>query len=210
MRLFCGIEIPEKIKSSLRTLTGRLRPLAKLSWSPIENLHVTTKFIGEWPEQRLDEMKRALRAVKRPGEIEIRVRGLGWFPNERNPRVFWAGIESSERLQELAEDTGRATAKLGVASEAGTGPGRPSIQGGTHPSPAARGSVVPASSLIEREFHPHLTLARRRDPVPIEQLRKEVADLADSDFGSFRAGSFFLYLSKGGRYTKLEEFSLSV
>lgn len=177
MRLFCGIEIPERIKSSLRALTGKLRPLAKLSWSPIENLHVTTKFIGEWPEERLDEMKRALRTVKPPGEIEIGVRGLGWFPNERNPRVFWAGIESSDRLQELAKETDRAAAKLGVVSE-------------------------------EREFHPHLTLARRREPVPIEQLRKAVTELLSEDFGSFRAEAFFLYLSKAGRYTQLEEFSL--
>lgn len=178
MRLFCGIEIPEAIKDHLRALINRLRPLAKLSWSPIENLHVTTKFIGEWPEDRLDQMKRALRTIKPPGEIEIGVRGLGWFPNERNPRVFWAGIEASSGLQDLARDTDRATAELGVVSE-------------------------------EREFHPHLTLARRRDPVPIEQLRKEAAGLAGSDFGSFRAPAFFLYLSKAGRYTKLDQYSLA-
>ncbi len=182
MRLFCGIEIPEAIQARLRALTGRLKPLAKLSWSPVENLHVTTKFIGEWPEDRIEEMKRTLAAVPRPEPFEIAVRGLGWFPNERNPRVFWTGIEAGEGLRCLASDTEKGVAALGVPVE-------------------------------EREFHPHLTLARRRDPVPIEHLRKEVAsivndDAASTDFGHFRAGAFILYLSKGGRYTKLEEYPL--
>jgi 2'-5' RNA ligase len=177
MRLFCGIEIPDGIKAGLRALTEGLKPLAKLSWSPIENLHVTTKFIGEWPEARIEEVKRALARVRRPGAIEIGVRGLGWFPNERNPRVLWAGIEAGDELSRLARDTDHGVAGLGVASE-------------------------------EREFHPHLTLARRRDPVPIEGLRKEMAGKASSDFGSFRAEWFCLYLSKSGRYTKLEEFPL--
>jgi RNA 2',3'-cyclic 3'-phosphodiesterase len=192
MRLFCGIEIPDGIKAGLRALTEGLKPMAKLSWSPIENLHVTTKFIGEWPEERIEEMKRVLGRVRGPGAIEIGVRGLGWFPNERNPRVLWAGIEAGEELSGLARDTDRGVAELGMAAEAGTG----------------RSSVVPANPPIEREFHPHLTLARRRDPIPIERLRKEVARKASSDFGSFRAESFFLYLSKSGRYKKLGEFPL--
>ena len=49
MRLFTAIDIPEEIKTRLRLLVDRLRSTAKLSWSPVANLHVTTKFIGEWP-----------------------------------------------------------------------------------------------------------------------------------------------------------------
>jgi|HubBroStandDraft_1064217.scaffolds.fasta_scaffold440785_1 2'-5' RNA ligase len=178
MRLFCGIEIPDGIKAGLRALTEGLKPLAPLAWSPIENLHVTTKFIGEWPEERIEEVKRVLGRVRRPATVEIGVRGLGWFPNERNPRVLWAGIEAGDELSRLARDTERSVAELGVAAE-------------------------------EHEFHPHLTLARRRNPIPIDRLRKEVAGKASSDFGSFRAESFFLYLSKGGRYIKLEECPLA-
>ena len=178
MRLFCGIEIPAWVKAGLETLTNRLKPLAKLSWSPIENLHVTTKFIGEWPEDRLPEMKKALAAVSRPGPIDIAVRGLGFYPNERSPRVFWAGIEASPNLHSLARDTEAAVEALGVASE-------------------------------DRDYHPHLTLARRRNPVPVEKLRKEVSAAAQHDFGKFQAEAFFLYLSKAGRYTKLGEFPLA-
>lgn len=178
MRLFVAIEIPGEIKARLRALIDRLRPAAKLTWSPVENLHVTTKFIGEWPEPRLDGVKRALAAVPARGPIEIAVRGLGWFPNARNPRVFWAGIEATDALRRLAESTEKNLESLGVAVE-------------------------------KREFHPHLTLARRRDPVPIEKLRVEVESHAGDDFGAFTASSFFLYLSAGGRYTKLQEFALA-
>jgi 2'-5' RNA ligase len=177
MRLFCGIEIPAGIKASLGALTDRLRPLAKLAWSPTENLHVTTKFIGEWPEARVDGITRALAEIPRPRMIKISVRGLGWFPNDRNPRVLWAGIQSGEGLGSLAGETERRLAILGVPAE-------------------------------ERAFHPHLTLARRRDSVSIDGLRTEVAGIASTDFGTFHAESFFLYLSRAGRYTKLQEFSL--
>jgi len=177
MRLFCAIDLPAAIRSSLKTLIDRFRPLAKLSWSPAENLHVTTKFIGEWPEERLGEIESSLAAVHRPGAISIAVRGLGWFPNERNPRVFWAGIESGDELRRLAHDTEQALAVLGVPVE-------------------------------DRDFSPHLTLARRRTPVPVERLRNEVGEMHAREFGSFQAESFFLYLSRAGRYTKLQEYPL--
>ncbi len=177
MRLFCAIDLPAAIRSTLRTLIDRFRPLAKLSWSPAENLHVTTKFIGEWPEARLSEIERSLALVPKPGPVSIAVRGLGWFPNERNPRVFWAGIESGDDLRKLAHDTEQSLAALGVPVE-------------------------------DRDFHPHLTLARRRDPVPVERLRKEVDEVHAREFGAFQAESFFLYLSRAGKYTKLQEFPL--
>jgi RNA 2',3'-cyclic 3'-phosphodiesterase len=177
MRLFTAIDIPSQITDRLCALLERLRPLAKLSWSPPEHLHVTTKFIGEWAEPQLEEVNHALATVPRPEPFEIAVRGLGWFPNDRNPRVFWAGIESGAELRTLAHDTGQSLAAIGVPAE-------------------------------EREFHPHLTLARRRNPVPLDRLRQELAEIHSNDFGSFRAKSFFLYLSRSGKYTKLHEFSL--
>ena len=177
MRLFCAIDLPAAIRSSLRTLIDRFRPLAKLSWSPADNLHVTTKFIGEWPEERIGEIKDSLVTVPKPGPILIAIRGLGWFPNERNPRVFWAGIESGDELRRLAHDTEQALAALGVPVE-------------------------------DRDFSPHLTLARRRNPVPVERLRKEVVEVHAREFGAFQAESFFLYLSRAGKYTKLQEFPL--
>lgn len=164
----------------LCSLLKRLKPLAQLSWSRVENLHITTKFIGEWPEERLDDMKRALGATPVRGPIDIAVRGLGWFPNERRPRVFWAGIDGGEPLRALARATEHAVAELGVPAE-------------------------------ERAYSPHLTLARIKEAAPLDALRKALEALPSEcgfDFGSFRASSFFLYLSANGRYTRLARFRI--
>jgi 2'-5' RNA ligase len=117
MRLFTGIEIPDDIKNRLEVLMEHLRPNANLKWSPVYNLHITTKFIGEWPSERLDELKGLLRGIKTTGPIDIEIRGLGWFPNPHNPRVFWAGIKAAKELEQLAGATESALETLGIASE---------------------------------------------------------------------------------------------
>jgi 2'-5' RNA ligase len=148
--------------------------LAKLRWSAVENLHITTKFIGEWPEARIDEMKAALRGVNSQ-PITISVSGVGWYPDVRRPRVFWAGVVAGEPLAMMARATEQAVAKLGVAVE-------------------------------PRAYSPHLTLARVKEPVPLDDLRSV---LGSPDFGSFQASCFFLYLSANGKYSKLAEFPLN-
>lgn len=62
----------------------------------------------------------------------------------------------------------------------------------------------------ERAFAPHLTLARIKDPVPLEPLRKAIAQLESMEFGLFPADRFHLYRSQPGSagsiYTKLSEY----
>jgi 2'-5' RNA ligase len=116
MRLFTAIDLPEQVVQSLSDFLDRMRPLARIRWSPVANLHITTKFIGEWPEAKLTDMKRALSNVK-AAPCEIAIRGLGWFPHQKRPRVFWAGVDGGEPLRTLAHATEQAVAKLGVAVE---------------------------------------------------------------------------------------------
>ena len=117
MRLFTGIPLPADVVRRLDELTRRLKPLARIKWSPLANLHITTKFIGDWPANRLAELKGALADLPLPGEIRIAVRGLGWFPNERAPRVFWAGVEDPGGLSALARETEARLERLGIARE---------------------------------------------------------------------------------------------
>lgn len=116
MRLFVGLDLPEEIKVNLGSLIERLRKAAPIRWSPVGNLHITTKFIGEWPEERVGEMKQALAAVRGPA-MEIAIRGLGWFPNPHRPRVFWAAVRAAESLSALAAATETAAEGLGIAKE---------------------------------------------------------------------------------------------
>src|SRR5262249_38713819 len=129
MRLFTAIDLPEDVCQRLDGLIGRLRPLAPISWSKAANLHITTKFIGQWPEGSLPELRKALALVGQghalpwsghgpaPHTIPIRVRGLGFFPNAKSPRVFWAGVEAPPELAILARDIDSALAKLGIEPE---------------------------------------------------------------------------------------------
>ncbi len=179
MRLFTAIALPGEIREKLDSLVHDLRPTAKIKWSRAENLHVTTKFIGEWPAARLEELTAALRRLAPREPIAISVRGVGWFPNARAPRVFWAGVEAGPGLAALARDTDSELGRLGIERE-------------------------------RRKFSPHLTLARIRNPASLERLTRAVEALPASEFGSFTADRFHLYLSElrptGAVYTSLAEF----
>jgi 2'-5' RNA ligase len=116
MRLFTGLDLSAGVVRNLEGLLETLRPTAAINWSPPQNLHITTKFIGNWPDERMEELKRRLAELPSRAAIPVRVHGTGFFPNARSPRVFWCGIEAPG-LDVLAADTDRVTASLGIASE---------------------------------------------------------------------------------------------
>lgn len=182
MRLFTGIALPEPVIASLSVLLDRLRPLARIQWCNPSNLHITTKFIGEYHEDRLDTLKSALSNVPANGPIEIGISGFGWYPNPHSPRVFWCGVHAPQALTELASQIDSILEPLGIERE-------------------------------KRAYSPHLTLARIKTPdKQLVEVKRAVANLPSTDFGSFTAGSFHLYQSKthpsGSIYTKLADFSL--
>jgi len=117
MRLFTAIDLTPEVIANLESLLTRLQPTARMNWSPIENLHITTKFIGEWPEERLQDLTRALEALPARTAIPIAIEKLGFFPNPQAPRVFWAGVHAGEPLTQLARETEDALAALGIAKE---------------------------------------------------------------------------------------------
>ena len=114
MRLFTAIDLPADVLLRLERLLAALRSEALIKWSPLDNLHVTTKFIGEWPEKRLDELHAALAGVGPRETFSIELKDLGWFPNERSPRVLWAGVNGGRPLQELARATEERLTQLGI------------------------------------------------------------------------------------------------
>ena len=117
MRLFTAIDLPAEMLLRLERLLSALRPEALIKWSPLDNLHITTKFIGEWPEQRLDELHCALAGLTPREPFDLDIRDLGWFPNERSPRVLWAGAHASPALKQLMAETEERLLALGVPKE---------------------------------------------------------------------------------------------
>jgi len=117
MRLFTAIDLSPEVAGRLDALIAKLRPLARIRWSPAANLQITTKFIGHWPEERLPQLQAALAGIDRRAPIPIRIRGLGFYPNQKSPRVFWAGVEAPQELSTLARDIDSALTTLGVEPE---------------------------------------------------------------------------------------------
>jgi len=118
MRLFIAIEIPESIRSAFTSLLKDFRALApQLKWVRPENLHVTLKFLGETDPEKLGPLQSFLSDVRTAEPVHLEFRGLGVFPNEKRPRVFWAGMEASPNLKTLAADIDQAVHQLGFSLE---------------------------------------------------------------------------------------------
>lgn len=118
MRLFVAVDIPDDVLRSVAALAAKLRPLSKQArWLRIEGAHVTLKFIGEVLPAQSERIKAALATVHISAPVEIRFRGVGFFPNERRRRVLWAGVEAGPELSALAGAVEMALEPLGIARE---------------------------------------------------------------------------------------------
>src|ERR1700741_4536647 len=154
VRLFVALQISEEIRTAMVALGHKLKPLDdSWKWTRTENLHVTLKFLGEIPSDKLESVRQALRGV--PGEwpIEVKFSRLGFFPNEWRPRVLWGGMETGQRLPALGTAIEGALAKVGVPRD-------------------------------EREFTPHLTLARNKSGSISQNLRETITKLSMLELGT--------------------------
>ena len=116
MRVFIAVELPNEIRKALGDVQRALRPLTNTArWVAPESIHITLKFIGEVPEKRVDDIDAALAGLTwKP--FTVTVRGVGFFPGTRSPRVFWAGMEAPT-MQRLAEQLDRRMENLGFEKE---------------------------------------------------------------------------------------------
>jgi len=184
MRLFVAIDLTPEIRAALAELMDELHPLtAAVRWVKPEGMHVTLKFIGEMPEAKLGAIRACLEQVHTATPVEIAVRDVGFFPNQRQPRVFWVGIAATPNLAELAAQVETALAALGI--------------------PREKRTFVPHLTL--GRIRPAPETARG-----LGQLRERMAMLTERKFGHLTANEFHLYQSKlspkGAEYRKLASF----
>jgi len=181
LRLFTGLALEYPVRRNLELVLAHLRPLAPLNWSPANNFHITTKFIGPWPEERLEELKAALTAIPKYGPITTPISGFGWYPNPHQPRILFCGVRAPEPLFSLAKDLDTCCEALGLKPE-------------------------------QRDYTPHLTLARIKGVQNLTPIRQAIAQLPSADFGVSTAARFLLYKSQPGEdasaYTVIGEFPL--
>ena len=180
LRLFVAATIPDEILTSLAAAIAPHRDVVSgARWAPLQNQHVTLKFLGRVPESlrpAIDEACSAAAAASSPGSLSVS--GLGAFPSARRARVLWAGIDDpASVLSTLAKALDVRLAGLGFEAE-------------------------------KRAFTPHLTLARLRNPAPVSQIVQAVGFRSRS-FTLARFELFRSHLSpKGARYEVLDRYVL--
>lgn len=114
MRLFVALEIPETVRENLAAIRKNFSSVGlQLRWVPPENLHVTLKFIGRVPGEKLQPIIEALRSVRADKPVQVEFSGLGGLP----AGVYWAAIESSVALKTLAAQIDQSLRPLGIVGE---------------------------------------------------------------------------------------------
>jgi 2'-5' RNA ligase len=120
MRLFIAIELPEGVHTALAASQAKLRASlggGGVSWTKPENFHLTLKFIGEWPEQRVVELCESLREILVPA-LELSLGLAGALPPRGAARVLVVDLVGDvERLVELAAEIDDRCHAVGVPRE---------------------------------------------------------------------------------------------
>jgi RNA 2',3'-cyclic 3'-phosphodiesterase len=184
IRSFIAIEIPEPIRQRLGDLQEKLRQAsADVKWVRPEGIHLTLKFLGNISLPDVERLAQSLSSVIGTQEsFDLRIVGLGGFPNDRNPRVIWVGLDrGAEKACSLQRVIEEETRKARFPSE-------------------------------NRAFQPHLTLGRVRSSKGRDALAQMVAMHKSVEIGAFSAEAVYLFKSElkpsGAVYTKLETFPL--
>ena len=146
MRVFIAVDLPKEIRKTLADVQHELRPMSNsVRWVSPESIHITLKFIGEMPEKRLEDIDAALTGFTwKP--FTITVRGVGFFPGNRSPRVFWAGMEAPT-MKDMAEELDTRMERLGFDKE----------KRAFRPTSRWRGRAIRESN---RRWSPHPSLFR--------------------------------------------------
>jgi 2'-5' RNA ligase len=152
MRLFAAVPIAEPARGEIAKLLLRLRePGWPLRLVHDHGVHLTMKFFGEVPPDRLEVIEEAVRsAVPGTGTLALRLAEIGAFPNLRRPRIIWVGLEAPPALELLQDRLERRAEAIGFAPE-GT-PFRPHVT----LARVREGQRIPPGALegMAREYEP--------------------------------------------------------
>jgi 2'-5' RNA ligase len=173
VRLFVAVELhPDvvlaaaRIVDTLRRRTARLAPRARVTWVPAERMHVTLAFIGSVDRTRAASVTARLAPPLPAAGFDLTIAGLGAFPGKGPPRVLWAGVTAGR--EQLADLEREISGRLAELQ-------------------------VPDEG---RPYHPHLTLARVRDPAGL-RVRALLDDgVAITTLGTTRVEAITLFESR--------------
>ena len=113
MRLFIAIPIPEDVSEQLVNLQ---QPVEGVRWVPVDQRHLTLKFVGQLDDQQRKLLIKNLKGV-RFDPFDICIKGLGFFPEKGTPRVFWAGVSQDDSLIELQKRVEKVAIEAGAEKD---------------------------------------------------------------------------------------------
>lgn len=104
VKLFITVNIDVGVKKDIAGALPAIKARIKQGrFIPTENMHITLLYLGEVERTRLSEVENILATtVKNTNPFELRLEGMGVFPNENNPNILWAGVKGElESLNKL-------------------------------------------------------------------------------------------------------------
>jgi 2'-5' RNA ligase len=184
MRLFIAVNLSPQVKQSIKTAIDRF-PITNPPWRWVREdaLHVTLKFLGDTPEDRIPDLVSQLHdACLSHKSFGIRLERMGGFPNLKKPRVLFYGVvEGRETLSHIANDINQSLFD---------------------------GLGIPLES---KPFRAHVTIARIKRPLPRE-LTIRFADVPMLSEAAQSVRSIDLMRSElhreGARYQLVKEIAL--
>jgi len=186
IRCFIAAEIPADLLNEIDAYTVQLaRRTSGIRWVKPGGIHITLKFLGEISASKaaaVTEQMGGIGGVADP--FDLRIRGSGCFPNRRQPRVIWLGLEHdpAHSLFKLHDWMDERLATLGFSRE-------------------------------KRRFSPHLTLGRVKNPENPESLFSYLDQNPFPEL-SFSVGKIFFKQSllkpSGAVYRTIAGFPLGI
>lgn len=154
VRAFIAVHIDEKIIQKLVDVQKSF-PSGEVGLKIVkpENIHLTMKFLGEIPDDKIGAVSHAIEvAASDFPKFSARVQGIGVFPTIRQMRVIWAGVsECREQMIELQR-------RIDVA-------------------------LQPLGFKPEKDFHPHATIARVKFVKEKDMLVDFIKGKSNEDYG---------------------------
>lgn len=156
LRAFIAVEIPSSLQHVIQESTASLHKSLGdelIRWVPMQNVHLTLKFLGDVSPSNLNLIKQMLTAEAGQHPcFEMQIKSIGSFPNSRRPRVIWVGLHAPAALESLQRGIESASARLGYATD-------------------------------EKSFSPHLTIGRVKQNLSAPEIQRIRAELEKTKIG---------------------------
>jgi 2'-5' RNA ligase len=162
MRLFVALEIPEPVRREVRRRMAGLRErLPRARWVDPDVLHLTLLFIGEVPADQVAALAERLGDAFAPfPAMSLRLAGAGTFPAGRPARVAWVGVSAPPQLMPLQAAVARAAREVLEPPDVGEREYRPHVTLARCPAPWPRGAAEKFTAAFPAEIGPPFVVTR--------------------------------------------------